>query len=56
MDSKGLKVSISGNFFSGNDFSYIDSLPKLKHIAELNYTEPDFVYSEPEDLYADVFA
>ncbi len=46
LKSKGLEVSMKGNFFGGNDFSYIDGLPILKHIAEFSKSGPDFFAKE----------
>ena len=46
LESKGLKVSMSGNFFGGNQFSYIDSLGTIKHIAEFSKAEPGYFQKE----------
>jgi catechol 2,3-dioxygenase-like lactoylglutathione lyase family enzyme len=50
-DQIGLKVSMSGVWCGKHTWVYMTTGDDLKHIVELNYTEPGFVYPDPSDYY-----
>ncbi len=47
----GLKVSMSGVWCGKHTWVYMTTESDLKHVVELNYTEPGFIYPEPIEYY-----
>jgi catechol 2,3-dioxygenase-like lactoylglutathione lyase family enzyme len=47
----GLKISMSGVWCGKHTWVYMTTEDDLKHIVELNYTEPGFIYPDPVDYY-----
>jgi methylmalonyl-CoA/ethylmalonyl-CoA epimerase len=51
MEKIGIKVSMSGNWCGKHIWMYLSTEADLKHIVELNSTEPGFIYPEPLEYY-----
>lgn len=51
MDRAGIKVSMSGVWYGRHTWVYLTTENDLKHIVELNYTEPGFIYPDPVEVY-----
>jgi catechol 2,3-dioxygenase-like lactoylglutathione lyase family enzyme len=51
MEKIGIKVSMSGNWCGKHIWVYLTTENDIKHIVELNSTEPGFIYPEPVECY-----